>query len=141
MSKLGRLFDVSRVPPSGFEPPKFVTAYDSLVDVQMMERMDAVLAAEPRLTFALPFDLNAYVPAHNSVFSRDCTGDPEQDLAGNRTKRFFLDSAALTRAARMELGVELPERRLSRAEIARSGARPQGAGGCGEHIPAADVRA
>ena len=123
VSKLGRLFDVSRVPPSGFEPPKFVTAYDSLVDVQMMERMDAVLAAEPRLTFALPFDLNAYVPAHNSVFSRDCTGDPEQDLAGNRTKRFFLDSAALTRAARMELGVELPQRQLSRAEIARTGAR------------------
>ena len=46
--KLGRLFDVSRVPPSGFEPPKFVTAYDSLVDVQMMERMDAVLAPAAR---------------------------------------------------------------------------------------------
>ncbi len=121
--KLGRLFDVSRVPPSGFEPPKFVTAYDSLVDVQMMERMDAVLAAEPRLTFALPFDLNAYVPAHNSAFTRDCTGDPERDLAGNRTKRFFLDSAALTRAARMELGVELPQRQLSRAEIVRAGAQ------------------
>ncbi len=112
IQRLQRLFDVSRVSEHGFDPPKFLTAYDSLVDVQMMERMDAVLAAEPRLTFALPFDLNAYAPAHNTVFSRDCTGDPEQDLAGNRTKRFFLDSAALTRAARMELGVELPPRRL-----------------------------
>ncbi|HUO72034.1 MAG TPA: methyl-accepting chemotaxis protein [Solirubrobacteraceae bacterium] len=123
ISRLQRLFDVTRVPERGFDPPKFVTAYDALVDVQMMERMDAVLAAEPGLTFALPFDLNAYAPAHNSAFTRDCTGDPDQDLAANRTKRFFLDSAALTRASRMELGVELPARRLTRGEIERSGAR------------------
>ena len=57
------------------------------------------------------------------MFSRDCTGDPERDLILNRTKRFFLDSAVLTRAARMELGVELPQRRLSRSEIERAGAR------------------
>ena len=41
----------------------------------MMERMDAVLVAEPKLTFALPFDLNAWAAAHNSVFSQDITGD------------------------------------------------------------------
>jgi methyl-accepting chemotaxis protein len=122
IKRLERLFGVSRVGPDGFDPPKFQTAYDSLVDRQMMERMDAVLAEEPRLTFALPFDLNVYAPAHNSVFSRDCTGDRDHDLAENRTKRFFLDSAALTRAARMELGVELPVRRLTRTEIGRSGA-------------------
>jgi methyl-accepting chemotaxis protein len=123
MRRLQRLFDVSRVAPEGFDPPKFQTAYDSLVDVQMMERMDAALAAEPCLTFALPFDLNVYAPAHNSVFSRDCTGDQEHDLATNRTKRFFLDSAVLTRAARMELGVDLPSRKLSRPELERAGAR------------------
>lgn len=123
IKRLQRLFDVSRVAPEGFDPPKFQTAYDSLVDVAMMERMDAALAAEPCLTFALPFDLNVYAPAHNSVFSRDCTGDQEHDLATNRTKRFFLDSAALTRAARMELGVDLPPRKLSRSELERAGAR------------------
>ena len=123
IGRLQRLFDVSRVGAAGFDPPKFQTAYDSLVDAQMMERMDAVLAAEPRLTFALPFDLNAYAPAHNSVFSRDCTGDPQRDLALNRTKRFFLDSAALTRAARMEIGVELPPRQLSRPQLQRAAAR------------------
>ena len=123
VGRLQRLFDVSRVAPEGFGPPKFQTAYDSLVDVQMMERMDAALAAEPCLTFALPFDLNVYAPAHNSVFSCDCTGDREHDLATNRTKRFFLDSVALTRAARMELGVDLPPRKLSRSEFERAGAR------------------
>ena len=123
IKRLQRQFDVSRVPAHGFDPPKFLTEYGSLVDRQMTERMDAVLAAEPYLGFAVPLDLNVYVPAHNSVFSCDCTGDPERDLILNRTKRFFLDSAALTRAARMELGVELPQRKLSRSEIERAGAR------------------
>ena len=107
----------------------------------MMERMDAVLAAEPRLTFALPFDLNAFAPAHNSVFSRDCTGDPQQDLAINRTKRFFLDSAALTRAARME-----SRRRATPAAALALGdrARPRAPRATTErdgHVLAPDLRA
>jgi methyl-accepting chemotaxis protein len=83
----------------------------------MMKRMDDVLAAEPRLTFAVPLDLNSYAPAHNAVFTRDCTGNRLEDLEANRTKRFFLESAALTAAARMELGIKAPGRRLSRADI------------------------
>ena len=123
IQRFGRLFDVSRADPAGFSPPKYHTAYDALVDQAMMERMDAVLAAEPGLTFALPFDLNVYAPAHNGAFSKDITGDPAKDLAGNRTKRFFLDSPALTRAARMELGVELAGDVLTRWQIAAAGAR------------------
>jgi methyl-accepting chemotaxis protein len=122
IQRFSRLFDVSRVPSSGFEPPKYHTSYDALVDVAMMQKMDAVLVAEPGLTFALPFDLNVYAPAHNSVFTKDWTGQPEVDLTGNRSKRFFLDSGALTRAARMELGVELPARVMTRTEIELSGA-------------------
>ncbi len=121
--QLDRLFNVGMACDEGFSPPKFRTAYDSLVDEQMMERMDRVLAAEPRLTFALPFDLNVYAPAHNRVFSSDWTGDPAADLERNRTKRFFLDSAVLTRAARLGLGIQPPPRRLSRLEIAATGAR------------------
>ncbi|MGD0982044.1 MAG: methyl-accepting chemotaxis protein [Solirubrobacteraceae bacterium] len=123
IARFARLFDVSRVPSTGFTPPKYHTAYDAAVDVAMMEQMDAVLAAEPQLTFALPFDLNAYAPAHNSVFTRDWTGDPAVDLVGNRSKRFFLDSGALTRAARMDLDVELPSHALTRTEIERAGAK------------------
>ena len=111
------------MPRSGFDPPKYHTTYDALVDVAMMEEMDAVLVAEPGLTFALPFDLNVYAPAHNSVSTKDWTGDHDTDFTGNRSKRFFLDSGAVTRAARMELGVELPARVLTRAEIERSGAQ------------------
>jgi methyl-accepting chemotaxis protein len=122
INRFARLFDVSRADPAGFSPPKYHTAYDALVDKAMMERMDAVLAAEPKLTFALPFDLNAWAPAHNSVVTQAITGDPAKDLAGNRTKRFFLESEALTRASRMELGVELPGKVLTRAQISAAGA-------------------
>ena len=123
IDRFGRLFDVTRADRSGFSPPKYHTAYDAVVDRAMMQRMDAVLAAEPKLTFALPFDLNAWAPAHNSVYSKDITGDAAKDLAGNRTKRFFLESGALTRASRMELGVELPGEVLSRTQISAAGAR------------------
>ena len=123
IQRFARLFDVSRASPDGFHPPKYHTAYDALVDRQMMARMDAVLAAEPGLTFALPFDLNVYAPAHNSVYSNDITGDRERDLLGNRTKRFFLDSSALTRGARMELGVELPARALTPEQLRAARAR------------------
>jgi methyl-accepting chemotaxis protein len=122
IARFARLFDVSRADPAGFSPPKYHTAYDALVDRAMMERMDAVLAAEPGLTFALPFDLNVYAAAHNSVVSKDITGDVAKDLAGNRTKRFFLDSPALTRASRMELGVKLPTEILTRQQMAARGA-------------------
>lgn len=123
IDRFARLFDVRYADPSGFSPPKYHTAYDAVVDRAMMERMDAVLAAEPKLTFALPFDLNAWAPAHNTVYSKDITGDAAKDLAGNRTKRFFLESGALTRASRMEIGVELPGQVLTRAQISAAGAR------------------
>jgi methyl-accepting chemotaxis protein len=123
IQRFGRLFDVSRAPQDGFEPAKFHTAYDALVDEAMMDRMDAVLTAEPGLTFALPFDLNAFAPAHNRTFSRPITGDQATDLAGNRTKRFFLDAPALVRASRMELGVSLPDAVLTRGQIQAAGAR------------------
>jgi len=135
IERFARLFDVSRADSDGFSPPKYHTAYDALVDRQMMQRMDAVLAAEPALTFALPLDLNSYAAAHNGIFSRPITGDPARDLGGNRTKRFFLESAALTRAARMELGVELAGRRLTRSEIRSAGARlNEPAGGDGRFL-------
>lgn len=122
--RFGRLFDVSRADPAGFTPPKYHTTYDALVDKPMMEFMDAVLAQEPALVFALPLDLNAYACAHNTIVSQPITGDPAIDLAKNRTKRHFLDSAPLTRAARMGLGLrELELRKFTRPELQAMGGR------------------
>lgn len=123
IARFGRLFDVSRADPSGFTPPKYHTAYDALVDRQMMSFMDAALETDPALAFALPLDLNAYACAHNTIVSQPITGDPGTDLAKNRTKRHFLDSGPLTRAARIGLNLrELELRPYTRPELQRLGA-------------------
>jgi methyl-accepting chemotaxis protein len=100
IASLGRLFDVSRVPPTGFDPPKYATAYDALVDEELTELYDRQLAEHPWLTFALGSDLNVYSPAHNSRFCADWTGEPTADLLGNRVKRMWLEAPPLVRAAR-----------------------------------------
>lgn len=101
---LSRFFNVLHVPPSGFTPPKYRTAYDALVEKSLQVAFDAVLEQEPRLIFALILDLNSYAPSHNSQYSKDWTGDPARDLAGNRVKRFFTDNNVLVRGARCGLG-------------------------------------
>ncbi|MDR3685251.1 MAG: methyl-accepting chemotaxis protein [Geothrix sp.] len=101
---LSRFFNVVHVPPEGFTPPKYRTAYDALVELPLQQAFDRVLEQEPRLTFALILDLNSYAPSHNKVFSKDWTGQPAKDLAGNRVKRFFTDNQVLVRGARHGLG-------------------------------------
>ncbi|GBD19262.1 Methyl-accepting chemotaxis protein McpB [bacterium HR27] len=120
---LARLFDVSRVPPEGFQPPKYSTAYDAVVDLELSEEMEDILRREPKLVFALPIDLNTYAPMHNRAFCKDWTGIPERDLVGNRVKRFFWDQRVLVRGARVGLGeaaARLPNL-ATRADFLRAG--------------------
>jgi methyl-accepting chemotaxis protein len=104
IQKLSRFFDVTRVPASGFTPPKYRTAYDALVEKPLQVAGDAVMDQEPRLIFALVLDLNSYGPSHNSRYCKEWTGDPAKDLVGNRVKRFFTDNNVLVRGARVGLG-------------------------------------
>ncbi|MBV8031904.1 MAG: hypothetical protein JO035_10395 [Betaproteobacteria bacterium] len=120
---LAHLFDVSRVPPEGFQPPKYHTRYDAVVDVPLQQAMEEIRAEEPRLIFALLIDLNSYGPIHNVEYCKDWTGDPARDLVGNRIKRFFTDQRVLVRGARVGLGeaaARLPNR-ASRADFERAG--------------------
>jgi methyl-accepting chemotaxis protein len=123
IQRFARRFDVSRVPPEGFDPPKYHTAYDEAVDRQLTERLDVVLAAQPALTVAGLADLNCYAPANNTIYTQDWTGDYETDLAQNRTKRFLLESGSIVRSSRMGLGVEFPVKPISRREMQAAGAR------------------
>jgi len=120
---LARLFDVSRVPPEGFQPPKYSTAYDAVVDLELSEEMEDILRREPKLVFALPIDLNTYAPMHNRAFCKDWTGIPERDLVGNRVKRFFWDQRVLVRGARVGLGqaAEGLPNMATRADFLRAG--------------------
>jgi methyl-accepting chemotaxis protein len=121
IAELRRLFDVSRVPLSGFDPPKFSTGYDHLVDEPLMSVYDRTLAEHPWLILAAGSDLNVYAPVHARALCADWTGDPSKDLLGNRIKRILTDNPALVRANRVGIGRELPHRVLSRAEMRAAG--------------------
>jgi methyl-accepting chemotaxis protein len=117
---LSRLFNVSRVPASGFDPAKFGTAYDALVDEGLGRLIDAMIEAEPAVNTATVIDLNGYIPMHPTRVCQDWTGDRERDLLGNRCKKFYL--GASLRGAR--LGLPQASRladRVSRAELERAG--------------------
>jgi methyl-accepting chemotaxis protein len=123
IQSLAHLFDVSRVPPQGFTPPKYHTRSDKVVDVALKEAMDGIKAREPALIFALLIDLNSYGPIHNAEYCQAWTGDPAKDLVGNRVKRFFTDQRVLVRGARVGLGAraaQLPDR-ASRGDFERAG--------------------
>ena len=112
IQSLARLFNVRMVPPTGFTPPKYSTAYDALVDEALQPIFDEIMGREPKLIFALILDLNSYGPIHNKVYMKDWTGDPAKDLVGNRVKRFFTDARVLVRGSRCGLGqaaMDLPD--------------------------------
>lgn len=121
VGKLSRLFDTSRVPAAGFDPPKYATAYDALVEEDFQRLSDDILASEPDLELASLLDPNTFIPAMDSRHTRDWTGDPEIDRANNRTKR-ILGVPQIIRAARVGLGPnaeQLPAK-VSRADLERA---------------------
>ncbi|HEX4845407.1 MAG TPA: methyl-accepting chemotaxis protein [Geothrix sp.] len=136
IQSLSRFFGVLHVPPAGFTPPKYRTAYDALVERPLQEAFDRVLDQEPRLTFALILDLNSYAPSHNRRYVQDWTGQPDKDLAGNRAKRFFTDNRVLVRGARHGLGEAaegLPDQ-ASREAFRRVADLSEGASGPGDFL-------
>ena len=78
IASLRRLFDVSRVPLSGFDPPKHATGYDHLVDEPLMDLYDRTLAQNPWLVLAAGSDLNVYAPVHARALCADWTGEPSR---------------------------------------------------------------
>jgi methyl-accepting chemotaxis protein len=122
IASLSRLFDVSRVPPTGFDPPKYSTAYDAVVEVELMRLYDRYLAEHRWLGLAVGSDLNVYAPVHARRLCADWTGDPAKDLLGNRVKRILTDNPALVRANRTGIGgAGLAHRPLSRSELRMAG--------------------
>jgi methyl-accepting chemotaxis protein len=123
IQQLSRLFDVSRVPYSGFDPPKYSTRYDAEVDVDIQRVMDQVKASEPGLLYATVMDLNLYMPIHHAQFCHDWTGNKEQDDAGNRAKRFFYDRWVRTEGTRLGLGpnAKIVPNRASRDQFLEAG--------------------
>ena len=101
--ELARLFDVSRVPESGFNPPKFSTRYDRAVENGINAIIDNYVPNDPAIKAMFAVDLNGYCFGHYKECRHDWTGDYKTDLNQNRIKRFFEDALSL-RCSRIGLG-------------------------------------
>jgi HAMP domain-containing protein len=100
------VFDQNYVEIKGFDfagKPKYHTRYDAFLDPIVLVFEDKFLDSED-FVFAIGVDKNGYLPAHNSRFQKPLTGDPQKDLAGNRTKRKFDDPVGLAAAQNVEPG-------------------------------------
>lgn len=96
------VFDKAYVEIKGYTwaKPKYHTRYDALTDNAVIGFQDKFLEYED-FFFAAGLDVNGYVPTHNSRFQKPITGNLDQDLAGNRTKRIF-DDPVSQKAAKNE---------------------------------------
>ena len=130
VKRLARLFDVSRVGPEGFDPPKYRTRWDAALDDDFMELADRYADNEKRLDTIALSDRNAFVTMSVRKNRAAWTGDRARDLANNRLKRFFEDETGM-RAARVGLtGAERVPKRAGRPAFVKAGvslARPPGA--------------
>jgi hypothetical protein len=97
-----QLFDTNYKEIPATLPPKYHTAYDAYTDLNIQKPLDAYLATDDQLFFAVLVDRNGYLPTHNTCFSKPLTGDQEKDKTGNRTKRIFNDPVGLAAAKNLE---------------------------------------
>jgi methyl-accepting chemotaxis protein len=100
---LSRIFNVSRLGPRGFDPPKYRTKTDHLFDTALMPVCDRCADHDPKIVYASVGDINGFSIMSSRALRQDITGDPQRDLIGNRIKRFFDDPLGL-RAMRVGLG-------------------------------------
>jgi methyl-accepting chemotaxis protein len=120
---LAPLFDVSCVPLQGFDPPKFATRYDSVVDMELRHVMEQIRQGESILLFAVVSDLNRYLPTHHPEYCQDWTGIPEKDHDENVVKRFGEDNWLALAGVRVGLGTassQVPDR-AGREEFIQAG--------------------
>ncbi len=75
---------------------KYHTAYDAYTDQHWQEIIDPFLGGED-LTFAVPVDVNGYLPTHNTIWS-SWDGSPATD----RSKRIFDDPVGIKAAQNTE---------------------------------------
>lgn len=72
-------------------PTKYHTRYDRFTDSYLPGIQEPILQQHSEVLFAGAVDDHGYFPTHNQRYSKPLTGNYEQDLVNNRTKRIFTD--------------------------------------------------
>jgi methyl-accepting chemotaxis protein len=93
------VFDADYKPIPNTNPQKYSTCYNKVFDQRLMKVQDEAASAVPGAIFVASVDRNAYLPTHNSKYSRPLTGKYEVDLVHSRDKRIFNDPTGSRAAA------------------------------------------
>lgn len=90
------LFDEQYQPIANTNPTKYHTRYDRFTDQRLPAIQEPMLEVNSNIVYAGAVDRNGYFPTHNLCFSEPLTGNYDQDLRKNRTKRLFDDRVGRT---------------------------------------------
>jgi methyl-accepting chemotaxis protein len=96
------LFDRNYRPIANTSPQKFSTAFDRFFDQFITPLQEEILSRQSTVFFAICVDDRGYVATHNLRYTKPLTGNPEVDMANNRTKRIFNDKTGLKAAQNTE---------------------------------------
>lgn len=96
------LFSDQYKPIANSNPQKYTSRFDAYTDRVLPVLQESVVENNPEVSYAIATDLRGYVPTHNNRFCQPLTGNPEKDLAGNRTKRIFNDKTGARCGAHTE---------------------------------------
>ena len=89
------IFDDNYTRIPGSNPARFHTSYDRSIDEAVTRIIDHTLEQLAGGSYALVVDRKGYAPAHNSIYSRQPTGDIDHDTRHCRDKRVFDDQVCL----------------------------------------------
>lgn len=85
------VWDQNYIALQGTNPQKYHVSYLSAVEKHLQPVLENYLERLKGGVYTLVTDTSGYGPIHNRKYSQPLTGDYQQDLVGNRTKRIWTD--------------------------------------------------
>jgi methyl-accepting chemotaxis protein len=99
----GALFDTAYQPVLGTNPQQYLTPAVPVLEEVLTPIQEGLLGSDPRLTFCVAMDRNAYLPVHNRRYAQpQRAGDVAWNTAHSRNRRIFDDRAGLMAARNTE---------------------------------------
>ncbi|WP_081628467.1 methyl-accepting chemotaxis protein [Novispirillum itersonii] len=92
------LFDETYRPIPGSDPQQVMTRFTEFTDRILPPIQEPILARNPNILFCVAIDRNAYLPTHNTVYSKPQGKDPVWNAANCRNRRIFNDPTGLAAA-------------------------------------------
>jgi len=89
------LFDRHYRPIPNTSPQKYHSSFDAYTDRVLPAIQEAILDRMSQIAYAGAVDTKGYFPTHNKKFSQPLTGNYDEDILNNRTKRIFNDRTGL----------------------------------------------